>query len=37
MYKLNRENPQVEKFVEYYWSVISLEVEKELKEEVLAA
>ena len=37
MYKLNRENPQVEKFVEYYWGVVNLEVDKQLKEEVLAA
>lgn len=26
MYTLNRDNPQVEKFVEYYWSVINSEV-----------
>ena len=37
MYKLNRENPQVEKFVEYYWSVVGLEVDKQLKEEALVA
>ena len=30
MYKLNRENPQVEKFVEYYWSVVDSEVDKQL-------
>jgi len=36
MYKLNRENPQVEKFVNYYWSVVDSEVEKlGVKEEVL--
>ncbi len=28
MYKLNRENPQVERFVEYYWSVVNSEVDK---------
>ena len=37
MYKLNRDNPQVEKFVEYYWSVVNLEVDKQLKEEALVA
>ncbi len=31
MYKLNRENPQVEKFVEYYWSVVNSEVDKQLR------
>lgn len=37
MYKLNRENPQVEKFIEYYWSVVNLEVDKQLriKEKIL--
>ena len=30
MYKLNRENPSVEKFIDYYWSVVNLEVEKEV-------
>jgi len=29
MYKLNRENILVEKFIDYYWSVVDLEVEKE--------
>ena len=29
MYKLNRENSQVEKFIEYYWSVINSEVDKQ--------
>ena len=29
MYKLNRENPQVEKFIDYYWSVINSEIDKE--------
>ena len=33
MYKLNRENPQVEKFIDYYWSVVNLEVDKELIKE----
>lgn len=28
MYKLNRENVLVEKFIDYYWSVVDLEVEK---------
>lgn len=32
MYKLNRENPQVEKFIDYYWSIVDLKVNKELKE-----
>ena len=35
MYKLNRENPLVEKFVDYYWSVVNLEVDKQLNNEVL--
>ena len=37
MYKLNRENPQVERFINYYWSVINSEVDKQLstKEKVL--
>ena len=36
MYKLNRENPLVEKFINYYWSVIDSEVEKlAVKEKVL--
>jgi AraC-like DNA-binding protein len=30
MYTLNRENPQVEKFITYYWSVVDLEVDKQL-------
>ena len=34
MYKLNRENPQVEKFIEFYWSVINSEVDKKLEEEI---
>ncbi|MFH1592306.1 MAG: hypothetical protein ABIB47_02990 [Candidatus Woesearchaeota archaeon] len=33
MYKLNRENPQVEKFINYYWSVVDSEVNKLTKEE----
>src|SRR3989344_5691397 len=36
MYKLNRENPQVEKFIDYYWSVVDSEVNKlSIKEEKL--
>ena len=37
MYKLNRENPQVEKFIHFYWSVVDSEVKKQLgiKEKVL--
>jgi len=27
MYKLNRENPQVERFIDYYWSIVDLEVD----------
>ena len=34
MYKLNRENPLVEKFVDYYWGVVDIETEKILKEEI---
>jgi len=30
MYQLNRENPQVEKFSEYYWSVVNSEANKQL-------
>ena len=30
MYKLNRENPQVENFVNYYWAVVDSEVNKKL-------
>ena len=29
MYKLNRNNPQVERFIEYYWSVVESEVDKQ--------
>ncbi len=29
MYTLNRKNPQVEKFITYYWSVVDAAVEKE--------
>ncbi len=29
MYRLNRDNPQVEKFVEYYWSVVDSGIEKQ--------
>ncbi len=35
MYKLNRENSQVEKFVNYYWSVVDSVVNKELNKKVL--
>lgn len=28
MYKLNRDNPQVEKFINYYWSVVESAIEK---------
>lgn len=34
MYKLNRENPLVGKFIDYYWSVVSIEVDKLAKKEV---
>ena len=37
MYQLNRDNSQVEKFVDYYWSVVSSEVEKNLEKEMLTA
>jgi len=30
MYKLNRANPQVEKFIDYYWSVVKSEVDRQL-------
>jgi len=30
MYKLNRDNPIVEKFIDYYWSVVDSEVNKHL-------
>ena len=30
MYQLNRENPQVEKFTDYYWSVVNSEANKQL-------
>lgn len=33
MYKLNRNNPQVERFIDYYWSVVESVVKKELKKE----
>ena len=37
MYKLNRENSQVDKFINYYWSVVDSEVDKQIskKEKVL--
>jgi hypothetical protein len=28
MYKLNRDNPQVEKFIDYYWSVVESGIDK---------
>ena len=34
MYKLNRENLLVEKFIDYYWSVVGLNVDK-VKEEIM--
>ena len=30
MYKLNRENPQVEKFINYYWSVVDSKANEQL-------
>ncbi len=30
MYRLNRKNLQVEKFIDYYWSVVDSEVNKQL-------
>ncbi len=30
MYKLNRNNPQVEKFIDYYWAVVDSVVKMEL-------
>ena len=30
MFRLNMKNPQVEKFIDYYWSVVELEVERQL-------
>lgn len=33
MYKLNRGNSQVEKFIDYYWSVVEAVAIKELKKE----
>lgn len=35
MYKLNRDNPQVEKFINYYWSVIDFEIEKQSRKEIV--
>jgi len=36
MYKLNRNNPQVEKFINYYWSVVDTEAKRlNKKEEIL--
>ena len=33
MYKLNKKNPQVKKFIEYFWTVVETEVRKELRME----
>jgi len=33
MYKLNKKNPQVKKFIEYFWIVVETEVRKELRME----
>jgi len=30
MFRLNMKNPQVEKFIDYYWSVVELEVDRQL-------
>ena len=35
MYKLNRENPQVEKFINYYWSLVDSEMDKQSKKELV--
>ncbi|MBS3127619.1 hypothetical protein J4410_00570 [Candidatus Woesearchaeota archaeon] len=35
LYILNRENHQVEKFIDYYWSVVHQEVEKHRQHEEL--
>ena len=36
MHKLNRDNSQVEKFIDYYWSVVDSEVDRlNKKEEIL--
>ncbi|HLC56358.1 MAG TPA: hypothetical protein VJJ23_03935 [Candidatus Nanoarchaeia archaeon] len=35
MYKLNRDNPQVEKFINYYWSVVDSEIDKQSKKELV--
>ena len=37
MFTLNRDNPQVEKFIDFYWSVVSSEVEMDLEKEMLTA
>jgi len=33
LYQLNRDNPQVEKFIDYYWSVVDAEANKVIKAE----
>ncbi len=35
MYILNRENPLVEKFIDYYWSVVKQEINKQVPKEIL--
>src|SRR3989344_4252109 len=35
MYKLNRENPQVEKFINYYLSVVDSKMDKQSKKELV--
>ena len=39
MFKLNRANPQVEKFIDYYWTVVKSEVDRQLdrKEEKVSS
>jgi len=32
MYKLNRDNPQVEQFINYYWSVVDSEINEQYME-----
>ncbi len=34
MYKLNRDNPQVERFISYYWSVVDSEVNIQIKNNI---
>ena len=39
MYTLNRENPQVETFIHYYWSVVDSAIDRKLnvKEEIVVS